>query len=301
MHPILARVRAYLERANRGEATISPTTLNNVAEAVTEVLTKHLNGESRDKFSIRMSNIGRPFCQLWHEKNGTPGEDKDYAFRMKMILGDLVEIIAMAIMREAGVPIEQVQKRVTLDLAGVTVEGEDDPKIRGTLDTTIYGAVFDVKSASPGPFFNKFSSYKDLKAGDAFGYIGQGYGYAEAEKKPLGGWIVINKASGEWAVVEAPQDQEAEKAEALAKMAKTVKDLNEDAPFRREFSDEPEMHRKKPTGNRVLGETCSFCPYKWTCWPGLQYRPRILSDAKNKPYAYYTYIDPKYEDETDSN
>jgi hypothetical protein len=296
MHPILARVRAYLEKANRGEANISPTTLNNVAEAVTEVMTKHLNGGPRDKFTIRMSNIGRPFCQLWHEKHGTPAEENDYAFRMKMIMGDLIEIVAMAIMREAGVPVEQAQKRVTLDLAGVTVEGEADPKIRGSLDTIIYGDVWDIKSTSPGAFFNKFSSYKNLKEHDAFGYIGQGYGYSTADKRRLGGWIAVNKSTGEWGVVEAPLDQEAEKAEALAKMAKTVKDLNEDVPFRREFSDEPELFRKKPTGNRVLCETCSYCPFKWNCWPNLQHRLKIASEAKNRPYEYYTYVDPKFDE-----
>ena len=85
--------------------------------------------------------------------------------------------------------------------------------MNGTLDIIIDDKVWDIKSASPYAFDHKFGEmggYKKIKSDDAFGYITQGYLYSESVGKEFGGWIVINKASGEWTVCEAPivQDED---------------------------------------------------------------------------------------------
>ena len=64
------------------------------------------------------------------------------------------------------------------------------------MDVKINNKVWDIKSASPWSFTNKFSEdgggFESLKKDDAFGYIGQGYMYGIADKSDFGGWIVIN-------------------------------------------------------------------------------------------------------------
>jgi len=62
-----------------------------------------------------------------------------------------------------------------------------------------------------------------IKEDDVFGYISQGYLYSQSKNKDFGGWIVINKASGEWVVCEAPELQEEDKKEALDLAKKNLK------------------------------------------------------------------------------
>ena len=53
-----------------------------------------------------------------------------------------------------------------------------------------------------------YGGYEKIKEDDPFGYIMQGHLYGEATGLPFGGWIVVNKSSGEIAVVEAPEWQD---------------------------------------------------------------------------------------------
>ena len=55
--------------------------------------------------------------------------------------------------------------------------------------------------------------YDKIKEDDPFGYIMQGHLYGEATGLPFGGWIVVNKSSGEIAVVEAPEWQDQDRKE----------------------------------------------------------------------------------------
>ena len=45
-----------------------------------------------------------------------------------------------------------------------------------------------------------------------------------------------------------------------------VKAIKEGKPFKKCYNDIAETFRSKPTGNRVLGFVCSYCPYKLPCW-----------------------------------
>jgi hypothetical protein len=52
-----------------------------------------------------------------------------------------------------------------------------------------------------------------------------------------------------------------------------------------------EFFYKKPTGNRVLNVSCSFCPYKRPCWGNkIQYLPQQQSKSKNPKWVWYTEI-----------
>ena len=167
-HPAEMVIHQYLDKASSGETTISTSTVNQICKDVRDAVVRQFGGSNkRDGFAFRMSNVGRPSCQLWFEKN-KPQEalPKPTTFVMNMMLGDIVEAVFKGILREAGVQYED-SKRVTLDI------GEDSPQrvVTGEYDIVIDGAVDDVKSASDWSYRNKFESFDTLKEGDAFGYV----------------------------------------------------------------------------------------------------------------------------------
>jgi len=237
--------------------------------------------EHRKAFSIRMSNVGRPSCQLWMQKHHPDEQEKkSYDFIMKMLIGDAFEVISVFVMKAAGVSIEESSGKCSLEL--------DHRKISGEFDLVIDGKVWDVKSASPYSFQNKFKDFDTLAKDDTFGYVAQGFGYSEATGKPFGGWIAINKVTGEWKFVEA-DDSKTKRKEVLGAIKDTYDLITSDASgFTRCFEDVEETYRKAPTGNRHINRTCGFCEFKHSCWPSLQYRESSASQAKVKPWKYYT-------------
>lgn len=282
MSDILLRVQAFLDDVNFGRAKVDSKLIEEYAERAKFLLSKKLNEKPRDKFTLRMSNIGRPLCQLMLEKQGVPREAPDAFFSMKMLFGDSIELLAIVVLKSAGVNVQSEQ---------ILIESENG--IEGTYDIEIDGRIYDIKSASKWAFDNKFKdgTIQRLWEDDAFGYVAQGMGYANSVNKPFGGWIVVNKETGEWTVLEAEYDEDF-KNQVLAKIDHTQKVLESDASFKRCFTDIPEVYYKMPTGNRILDRTCSFCSYKFHCWPGLQLLPQIPSKAKERKLTYYTRIEP---------
>ena len=238
-------------------------------------------GNKRDKFKLRMSNIGRPTCQLWFDKN-KPEEalPRPTTFVMNMMLGDIVEAVFKGLLKEAGVQYEDAEQ--------VTLKVDDDTSVHGTYDIVIDGAVDDVKSASPWSYQNKFQSYDTLADKDAFGYVGQLAGYAKASGKRAGGWWVVNKGNGQFKYVPATGlDVDKE----LETIKKTV-DKVEDNKFERCFEPVKEVFNRKETGNMVLNDNCTFCSYRYSCWPEIEERPAVMSKAKDpKTVAYVKLTD----------
>lgn len=283
MNPIEIRVHNYLERANNEAVGMSEEIIEEACQDLKKLLNDRFNDSFSDKFRLRMSNIGRPTCQLQMEKARAPREPKSYDFAMKMLIGHLVEIAAVAVLKASGVNVEETNQKTHIEVG--------ERIIKGTTDVEIDGQVYDVKSASSWSFKNKFARGFDAVAEqDSFGYVSQGYGYAEGRGKPFGGWIVVDKSTGEWAVCQTPEYDEVHD-KALKDIEETVQTIDSGAPFKRCFDDQPETFRGKPTGNRVLGDTCGFCEFKYTCWPGLQHKPQAASSAKSPPYKFYTHIE----------
>jgi hypothetical protein len=292
LHPLILQVRSYLEAANAGASVMAPEVLDEAAAAFRSALDRQFNRPETDKgFRLRMSNIGSPFCRLWHEKNGTPGESREYNHPFKMVFGDAIEAAAIAVMRSAGVPIEATSQRSSVR---IDVSDHDAVVVHGTDDLEIYGGIMDLKSASAYAFKEKFSgpyAWPNLVEHDDFGYLAQGAAYSKGRNKPFLGWVAISKETGEWSVLEIPKvERKTVLNGAYERAVETVRKLDTDAPFARDFEDEPEKFRGKPTGNRVLGTTCRYCPFKWECWPGLKYERQQASQAASPPFVYYTYL-----------
>ena len=289
MSSILNRVQLFLTEANKASVPISSTIVNEFGEACKEAFVKQFVEERETKFKPRMSNIGKPLCQLQMEKSGAESEIPPYNAKMRFIFGDLIEALAVAILKSSGIKIEGIQKNVTHTF------GKN--KINGTYDIKIMDRVWDIKSASPYSFKYKFlEGFDAIEKEDTFGYVSQGYLYSEAEGVDFGGWIAIDKSSGEWAVVETPINDRGHSKKALEQARNNLKALNDDVPFKRQYEDIEEKFNGKLTGNKVLGKECTFCSYKKACWGDIKHLPQQQSKAMNPKYFWYTKLENKKDD-----
>ena len=282
MHPAEHKVFMYLRDAMEGKATMADEVIDQVASDVSAALRKQFNSGPRGDFRLRMSNIGKPKCQLWFEKNDP--EDRTPLpphFLMNMMLGDIVEAVFKGLLRASGVEFKD-NDDVSLELPnGYTIKGEYDMEMNGKID--------DVKSASPWSYNNKFESYETLAKSDNFGYVAQLVGYAEAAGKGVGGWWVVNKANGEFKYVDATPDVPS----VVQEIVGLVDYIENDEPFERCFEPEPETYYKKPSGNMILNKACQFCSFKNKCWPDLQVLPSKVSKSRNPPDVEYVSVAPE--------
>ena len=268
-------IHQYLENATSGKSAMSQENIEQVATDIKDALNRQFNTKREDKFRLRMSNIGRPSCQLWFEKNKPETAlPKPTTFVMNMMIGDIVEAVFKAVLREANVKFE--------DTDNVTLELDEDTKISGSYDLVMNEAVDDIKSASDWSYKYKFDSYESLHSGDSFGYVGQLAGYAKALGKKAGGWWVLNKANGLFKYVRAHIDMDKE----LDKIKKNIK-ATESKELVRCFEPEPETFRGKETGNIVLNKNCTFCSYRNACWENLIELPAQMSKAKEPKMVQY--------------
>jgi len=273
-----------MENAANGKSTMSDKTIKQIGQDVMDAVQRQFGGgNQRGEFRLRMSNIGRPSCQLWFDKNEPEKAlPLPTTFVMNMMLGDIVEAVFKGLLTEAGVQYEDAEQ--------VTLEIDDDTSINGTYDIVIDGAVDDVKSASNWSYQNKFESYDKLAAHDSFGYVAQLAGYAKASGKRAGGWWVVNKANGQFKYVPATGlDIDTE----MSHIKDTVQKVT-DNKFERCFEAVPETFRGKPTGNTVLNENCIFCAYRFACWPTLEERPAVKSQAKEPKMVPYISLTEEY-------
>jgi len=295
MSNILLKVQQYLDNVSKNPVKLDKQLVQEFGEACESALLKQFEETRRDKFEVRMSNIGRPLCQLQMEAKGIKGEGQPYNVKMRNTFGDLIEALAIFVMKSSGIKISNEQKKVNYKFNGDSIEGRQDVEIDGK--------IWDIKSASPYSFEKKFGEaggFNEVVREDSFGYASQGFLYGESQKKKFGGWIAINKSTGEWTVCETPPAVDEYKTKAIKSAEDNFKSWKEGKPFKRCYDDVAETFRSKPTGNRVLGFVCSYCPYKLPCWgrDKLQLLPQQQSKGKNPKWVWYTSVtNPKEETE----
>ena len=288
---MLLNIQDYMTKVIRGETTLSPDNVDLFVEDCKKAVIGQLGGRER-KYRIRMSGLGKPLCQQVCDKHGIE-ETMQYNSIMRFLYGDITEALMMLVMREAGIDIVDYQREVELNLDGHHITGTLDVIIR---DGAGVEKVWDIKSASDWAFKNKFTGfggYEAMKTDDPFGYIMQGFLYSEAVGMPFGGWIVVNKSSGEVAVVETYDWTGEDKDKYLADAKKRVKFLSDpDVAMFRPYTDEFETYKRKGevirTGNKVLPKECGLCGYKTHCWPNAVVHPRVTSQAKSPPMVWYS-------------
>ena len=295
MNNILLKVQQYLDSVSKSPVKLDKQLVQEFGEACKNALLKQFEEERRNKFELRMSNVGRPLCQLQMEAKGIKGEGQPYNVKMRNTFGDLIEALALFVMKSAGVDVKNEQKKVEYKFGKYKIEGRQDVEIDEK--------VWDIKSASPYSFEKKFGEaggFSEVVRDDSFGYASQGFLYGESQNKKFGGWIVINKSTGEWTVCETPAFIDEHKVNALKTAEKNVKAIDKKVEFKRCYTDIAETFRTKPTGNKVLGFVCSYSPYKLPCWgrDKLQLLPQQQSKGKNPKWVWYTEVKNPKKDET---
>ena len=205
------------------------------------------------KPSLRMSNIGKPDRQLWFElhSDGTEESAKEPNMYLKFLIGDIAELVLLALAQLAGHKVESLQEEVQIE--GVT----------GHMDAVIDDTVVDVKSASGYSFETKFQK-GGLKDHDYFGYIDQVSGYNNALKKANGAaFLAYNKESAETCLLKIPQ-------ESIRDTKGRIRHLRDIL----ELDTPPEEKCYKPfvnkKGSLELNRLCAWCPFKFKCWEGLK-------------------------------
>ena len=288
---MLLDIQDYMTRAIRGDVTVSPDNLDLFVDDCRAAIEKQLGGRTRE-YRIRKSGLGKPLCQQILDKFGIE-ESMEHNSIARFAFGDLTEALLMLVMREAGIDIVDFQKEVVLEIEGVIVKGTLDVIIRGTDGVE---RVWDIKSASDWAFKNKFTGnggYDHIKGDDPFGYVMQGHLYGAATGLDFGGWIVINKSSGEVAIVEAYDWTGDDRVAYMLEAANRVHFLSDPdvKPFK-PYSDEFETYKRRGevirTGNKVLPKECSLCGFRGHCWPDAVLHNRVTSQAKSPPKVWYT-------------
>lgn len=280
---IQTAIHMTLDRLSNNEPVeVDDKWIDEAAEQFKASLRRQLQPRPDEDFRLRMSNLGKPLCQLQNEKDGAPKTRMPYNHIMRMIVGDAVEAAMLVIIKASDINLTSQKSKVSMMVNTTEIKGEDDLQIDGK--------VWDVKSSAPWAFANKWAhGWEGVYAGDTFGYVEQLYGYAKAQGLPMGGWIVVDKASGEIKVVEAtPSPAQLKKIEQNINF--TERALANNMPFQRGFEEEAETFYKKPTGNMLVPRTCTFCQFMKHCWPDAVLKPKAMSQAKDvKPVWYSEY------------
>jgi hypothetical protein len=100
-HPAELALHQYLENATTGKSSMSQQTIKQIGLDVMAAAARQFGGgNKRDKFTLRMSNVGRPTCQLWYDKNKPEvAIPLPTTFVMNMMIGDIVEAVFKGILK----------------------------------------------------------------------------------------------------------------------------------------------------------------------------------------------------------
>jgi hypothetical protein len=236
--------------------------------------------QNRSKFKLRMSNIGRPARQLYYSNRQTKDVKHSPDTQIKFLYGHLLEDILIFFVKLSGHVVTDEQKEVSVN------------GIKGHMDCKIDGEVIDIKTAS-NYAFRKFKN-KTLREDDPFGYISQLAGYEKSEGTNNGGFLALNKESGELALY---QPEELDKPN----VKNLISNLLE---IMLSYGKAPEKcYKPIPAGlkgNMKLPTGCFYCQHKIECnkdtngGAGL----RMFKYAKGIEYLTTVVVPPKVEEVT---
>ena len=147
----LEEVKSLLVESQRRPIKIPDEIQKEFAKDCLSAVQKQFTDKRESEFRIRMSNIGRPLCQLQMEKkyatDSTVGYADNYNTKLRNLYGDIIEAVVVMLLRVVKVNIQGVQGKVKLKTKYFD--------IKGTYDIIIDDKVYDIKSASSFSFRNK--------------------------------------------------------------------------------------------------------------------------------------------------
>ena len=273
LNTIVPDIYKILGDLSKGEPLpITEEALDLTMASMKEAILHWATPRKRDtNFTVRMSNVGKPSRQMWFEKRDPNGRgDVDGATQIKFLYGHVLEEIVLMLVRMAGHSVTDEQKEVTVN------------GIVGHMDCKINGQVVDVKSASKFAF-NKFMK-GTLADDDPFGYLGQLAGYEKAEGTDEGGFLVINKESGELCMY-CPDDLD--KPNIDTKINSLLNELKLDTPPEMCYNPTPDGKK----GNMQLPKGCTWCKYKHECHKDANDGEGLRTFRYSTGYKYLTHVE----------
>ena len=264
----------HLDKLSEGTPLpISENDIDKTLVGIKDALMSWSNPTVRDRnFTVRMSNIGKPARQLWYEKRDTDSKYVTGSTQIKFLYGHLLEEIVLMLVRMTEHKVTDEQKEVNLN------------GIVGHMDCKIDGEVVDVKTASNFAF-RKFSQ-GNLSEDDPFGYLAQLAAYEEAENTFNGGFLVMNKESGELCLYR-PDDLE--KPNASFKIKSLLTSLEKKEPPSICYSPVPDGKK----GNMKLAKGCTWCKYKFECFKDSNEGSGLKSYKYANGVVHFTHIEVK--------
>jgi len=281
LHLLVPEIYSELEKLSDDGKPLSLTeeNIDRTISGMKEALMSWATPRKRDSdFTVRMSNVGKPARQLWYEKRDPKGRGGvDGPTQIKFLYGHLLEEIVLMLVRMVDYEVTDEQKEVTVN------------GIVGHMDCKINGEVVDVKTASRFAF-NKFKEGR-LAQDDPFGYLGQLAGYEAAEGTEGGGFLVLNKESGELCMY-IPDDLD--KPNIKSSIDKLLPALELDVPPAICYDPIPDGKK----GNMKLAKGCGWCKYKYECFKDSNDGQGLRTFKYSNGYTHLTKVvaEPKVEE-----
>lgn len=269
---LIEDIYAKLEPLTQGEPLdISDAEIENFGEAMKQAFIGWARPTKRDSnFNLRMSNVGRPARQMWYDSKAVKKDNNmTPSLMIKFLYGHLLEEVVLLLARVAGHDVTDEQKEITVD------------GISGHMDCKINGEVVDVKTASSYAY-NKFK-YGTLAENDPFGYLSQLAGYEASEGTTSGGFLVMNKESGELCMY-VPEDLD--KPNIKDRITTVKKVLDSDAPPSRCYPIEVDGAK----GNEKISKNCGWCAHKYDCYADSNDGGGLRTFKYAKGYTYLTKV-----------
>tara|TARA_R100001126_G_C4875550_1_gene175679 strand:- start:171 stop:1028 length:858 start_codon:yes stop_codon:yes gene_type:complete len=269
-----------LEKISEGKPiNLTEKDIDNTLAKIKESMMAWATPSERDNnFTLRMSNIGRPARQLWYQKRDELIKSSiDGPTQIKFLYGHILEEIVLMLVRMAGHKVSDEQKEVK-------VKG-----VVGHIDCKINNEIVDVKTAS-GFAFKKFIQGR-LAEDDPFGYLGQLAGYEKSEGTNNGGFLVINKESGELCL---HQPEDLDKPNITNKIDNLISCLDINDKPERCYDPVPEGKK----GNYKLHKSCFWCNYKFDCFKDVNNGQglRGFKYANSTVYLTHVEVEPQVEE-----
>lgn len=271
---LVSDIYEHLDKLSEGTPLpISESDIDKTLVGIKDALMSWSAPALRNKnFTVRMSNIGKPAKQLWYEKRDSNSRTVTASTQIKFLYGHLLEEIVLMLVRMTDHKVTDEQKEVNLN------------GILGHMDCKINGEVVDVKTASNFAF-RKFSQ-GSLSEDDPFGYLSQLAAYEEAEGTNNGGFLVLNKESGELCLY---QPDDLEKPNASSKIKSLLTALEKEEPPGFCYSPVPDGKK----GNMKLAKGCTWCKYKFECFKDSNEGSGLKSYKYANGVVHFTKIESK--------
>ena len=224
---------------------LSEEQIDKFGEDMKNVLRNWSSPTVRDsRFTLRMSNVGKPLRQLWYDNKSEMDSSVTPITMIKFLYGHILEEVVLMLARLSGHEVSDEQKEVTVN------------DVKGHMDCKIDGEVVDVKTASSFAF-KKFK-YGTLPDDDPFGYISQLSGYEQSEGTTGGGFLVINKETGELTFYAPDEFDKIDTGKRIKTIRKAFNSKNNPDKC---YPEIPEGTK----GNMKIHRGCSYCPHKFVC------------------------------------